>query len=197
MRGVFTNCSFINSSTTGVRANFGSPIWATPRLKTLIFDDCKVAGNGGVGYGIHRSQSVTIRGGRIGYQTLVDGQAETTQTTGVSVNATAAGGGVYCDGVDVATSGGSAYSITGTIVNHCGISHPKGLVTTTGNWDVDGVGRASSADVADKTSPINTKNKYAGRMCYDTSNTRLMIAQGSTDVSTWKVADNGATVTPA
>ena len=104
---------------------------------------------------------------------------------------------MYCDGVDVATSGGSAYSITGTIVNHCGISHPKGLVTTTGNWDVDGVGRASSADVADKTSPINTKNKYAGRMCYDTSNTRLMIAQGSTDVSTWKVADNGATVTPA
>lgn len=47
------------------------------------------------------------------------------------------------------------------------------------------------------TGASGVTNKYLGRQCYDTTNTRLMIAQGSTDTSNWERADGGASVTPS
>jgi hypothetical protein len=203
MRGVFTNCEFRNSTNVGVRASFGNSIFATPRLKSLEFINCLVAGNVTAGYSFGHTKHVCIRGGRIGYTVLNDGVAETTQTVGVSVDQAILGGGVYCHGVDVATSGGSAYAISGTITNPCGVYTPKGTVTFTGNWEVDGIATATATQLADKTSFINVAGKYANKLCNDSSNSRLMIAQGSTDVATWKtvadfgVGDTVVTVTPA
>ena len=55
----------------------------------------------------------------------------------------------------------------------------------------------TAAQIVDKTHAVNTANKAAGKLVFDTTNTRVMVATGATDVSTWKVADNSATVTPA
>jgi parallel beta-helix repeat protein len=55
----------------------------------------------------------------------------------------------------------------------------------------------TATQIADKTNDINTKGKYAGRIVYDTTNNRLMVASGTTDVSNWHVADGSASVTPA
>lgn len=197
IRANVTNCEIRNSTTVGVRANFGDALWATPRLKTLLFVNCQVAGNAGSGYSFGHTKSVEIYGGRIGYQTVLDGVAETTQTVGVSVDQTSKGGGVYCYGVDVATSGGVAYSITGTISNPCGVFHPKGTVTFTGNWDRDGVAQADSSSFTDKTAYLNVAGKYTGRLAYNTTDNKLYVASGAADVSAWKVADASATITPA
>ena len=61
----------------------------------------------------------------------------------------------------------------------------------------------SSANIADVAHAINTVGKYFHKACYDSSNSRVMIAQGTAAADTWKtVADFGAgdaivTVTPA
>ena len=55
----------------------------------------------------------------------------------------------------------------------------------------------TAANIAAKANAINTTGKAAGRTVFDTTNNRLMIATGATDVSTWKSADGGTTVTPA
>lgn len=197
IRGTFTNCEIRNSTSIGVRANFGDHLWATARLKTLQFINCQVSGNTSAGYSFGNTQSVEIHGGRIGYQAALDGQSETQQTVGVSVDQTSKGGGVYCYGVDVATSGGVAYSLTGTISNPCGVFHPKGTVTFTGAWDRDGVAQTDDSNFTAKASYLNTSGKYAGRLAYNTTDNKLYIATGATDVSTWKVADASATTTPA
>jgi len=197
IRGTFTNCEFRNSTGIGVRANVGDHLWATTRLKTLIFDNCQCAGNAGNGYSFGHTKSVEIRGGRIGYQLALDGVAESSQTIGVNVDQTSLGGGVYCYGVDAATSGGVAYSIVGTITNPCGLYHPKGTVTTTGAWDIDGVARTDDSNFTSKTSFLNTAGKYAGRKAFNTTDNKEYFARGATDVSVWGVADASATITPA
>lgn len=56
---------------------------------------------------------------------------------------------------------------------------------------------AAAADLANKASSINTLEKYAGKLVWDTTNSRMMRASGSIDVSTWVVVDGSVTVTPA
>jgi hypothetical protein len=196
IQGVFTNCEILNSSGIGVRANFGDHRSSTPRLKTLAFDNCRVAGNTGAGYSFGHTKLVEIHSGRIGYQMAIDGVDETTQTPGVSVDETSLGGGVYCYGVDVNVSSGIAYSIIGTITNPCGLFDPKGTVTFRGNWDRDGVAYANSTDIASKDSYPNTAGKYEGRNCYDTSNKRMMVATGPANTDAWQMAGGSVTVTP-
>ncbi len=55
----------------------------------------------------------------------------------------------------------------------------------------------TAANIAAIGNAINTANKRAGKMVFDTTNNRLMIATGSTAGSTWKSADGATTVTPA
>jgi hypothetical protein len=55
----------------------------------------------------------------------------------------------------------------------------------------------TAANIAAKASATNTVGKYAGRSIYDTTNHRLMVADGSADVSLWYRADGGLSVTPA
>ena len=85
----------------------------------------------------------------------------------------------------------------------CEIKNASGVITTTGTWIQDGIDSANSTDIADVAAVINTANKHIYKLCYDTSNSRLMIAQGSAAADTWKTAaDFGAgdavvTVTPS
>jgi hypothetical protein len=55
----------------------------------------------------------------------------------------------------------------------------------------------SAADIANKASAVNTVGKYAGLFIWDSTNNRLMRANGSTDVSVWWVVDGSTSVTPA
>lgn len=55
----------------------------------------------------------------------------------------------------------------------------------------------AATDLAAVANAINTTNKVAGKVVYDTTNFRLMVASGATNVSPWYVADGSASVTPA
>ena len=51
--------------------------------------------------------------------------------------------------------------------------------------------------IADKTNAVNTTNKAQGKAVWDSTNHRLMIANGSTATSLWYSADGGTNVTPS
>lgn len=64
-------------------------------------------------------------------------------------------------------------------------------------WGMIATENATAANIADKTSTVNTVNKYGGLIIWDTTNHRLMRSEGSTDVSVWWVVDGSVSVTPA
>lgn len=55
----------------------------------------------------------------------------------------------------------------------------------------------SAADIAAIANAVNTTGKVAGKVVYDTTNFRLMVANGSAAADRWYVADGSAFVTPA
>ena len=56
---------------------------------------------------------------------------------------------------------------------------------------------ATAASIAAVANAINTANKVAGKVVYDTTNNRIMIASGALAASNWYVADGSASVTPS
>lgn len=56
---------------------------------------------------------------------------------------------------------------------------------------------ATAAAIAAIGNAINTTDKVAGKVVYDTTNNRIMIASGSTAASNWYIADGSASVTPS
>jgi hypothetical protein len=55
----------------------------------------------------------------------------------------------------------------------------------------------AAADIAAVANAINTANKVAGKVVYDTTNKRLMVADGAAAADPWYVADGSTSVTPA
>ena len=55
----------------------------------------------------------------------------------------------------------------------------------------------SAANIAAIANAVNTTGKVAGKVVYDTTNNRLMVANGSAAADPWYVADGSAFVTPA
>jgi hypothetical protein len=56
--------------------------------------------------------------------------------------------------------------------------------------------RAATA-IADITNAVNTTSKVAGKIVYDTTNNRIMVASGALAASPWYIADGSASVAPA
>lgn len=197
VQGTFTNLKILNGSSTGVRTQLSGAIWSPARLKQLIFDNCIVAGNTTNGYLLTNSRSVHIRGGRIGYSTLYDGAAETVQVNCVNVAGASGGAGVMVDSA-YCTPGtaGTVYVGTGSTAGN-DVRNPKGTITFSGTWMINGLVNATSTVIADKTSIVNTADKYAGKLAYDTSNHRMLVALGSADVSIWELCDGTVAITPA
>jgi hypothetical protein len=71
------------------------------------------------------------------------------------------------------------------------------MTVTQVSWNLINTASVAATAIADKTNAVNTTNKYAGLMVWDTTNTRLMRASGATDVSPWNCVDGSVTVTPA
>jgi hypothetical protein len=65
--------------------------------------------------------------------------------------------------------------------------------TLTGGLVVQSIAAASIAAIANA---INTTNKVQGKVVYDTTNNRLMVANGALAADPWYVADGSASVTP-
>jgi len=55
---------------------------------------------------------------------------------------------------------------------------------------------ATAAAIIAIANAINTTNKVAGKVVYDTTNNRIMIASGAVNSSPWYVADGSTFVTP-
>jgi len=55
----------------------------------------------------------------------------------------------------------------------------------------------TAANIASKTATVNTVGKYAGRQVWDTTNNRMMRANGKLATDVWWVLDGSASVTPA
>jgi hypothetical protein len=55
----------------------------------------------------------------------------------------------------------------------------------------------SAASIAALANAINTVNKVASKVVYDTTNNRIMVASGSATAAPWYVADGSASVTPS
>jgi len=68
---------------------------------------------------------------------------------------------------------------------------------TSVSWQLINTASISAADIASKTSSVNTSGKYESLMIWDTTNRRLMRARGATDVSPWDCVDGSVSVTPA
>lgn len=56
---------------------------------------------------------------------------------------------------------------------------------------------ATAAEIAAKANVVNTVGKRVGTAVFDVTNSKLKIATGATNVSTWVDADGTNAVTPA
>lgn len=190
----------------GLYIGLGSPIWSPNRLPVGTIAHCRISGNGVSAPGtlpgiqVESSKSVKITQCRIGLDTVEDGSTETNQGSAVQLGATAQG--VICDGVVVGSTAGSqpAYGNTFTLnsgAHGCAIRNPQGVSSMSGNWEIGDLAQATSANIADKTHELNTTGKFFGRKAYNSSSTKMVIAQGSTATSTWITVDAATTVTPS
>lgn len=68
-------------------------------------------------------------------------------------------------------------------------------IVATGAYN-PGVVRATQTQLLDKTSSVNTVNKYPGKQVWDTTNNRVVFSDGRTDVSVWKDGVNSTVYTP-
>lgn len=71
------------------------------------------------------------------------------------------------------------------------------MALTKVSWSMIDTNSYAATDIADKTSTVNTIDKYEGLYIWDTTNNRLMRSSGLADVSPWWVVDGSTSVTPA
>jgi hypothetical protein len=71
------------------------------------------------------------------------------------------------------------------------------MALTKVSWSMIDTGSYTDAEIADKTSSVNTIDKYEGLYIWDETNNRLMRSSGDLDISNWWVVDGSASVTPA
>lgn len=106
----------------------------------------------------------------------------------------ASGTNVYLNGSkDFVPASGSADTLS--LIGMYGTNwHEVGRASATSECYTN---TATAASIAAVGNSINTLGKYAGRVVYDTTNNRLMVASGTTAAAAWYVADGSASVTPS
>lgn len=81
----------------------------------------------------------------------------------------------------------------------------NGNLTVTGTVTSSGGGSSggsqlevyTAAQIASKSHSVNTSGKSQGKMVWDSTNFRIMVAGGAASTSSWRVADGSASVVPA
>lgn len=75
-----------------------------------------------------------------------------------------------------------------------------GVQTFTGQQTLSGglvIQNLIATDIASIANAVNTTGKVVGKIVYDTTNNRIMVASGTSAASPWYIADGSASVTPA
>jgi hypothetical protein len=197
------NTTITGCAQDGINMGVGGSIWSPARARTGSIRNCFVAGNSVSSAGAFAGISVTncvallIESCRLNYETAHDGVDETTQGDAILVNTSALGVVCRSNRVGAVPGGSFAYHSLSTTPQGNSIEQPHGTATNAGSWNIDGMGMATSTQIGTATNGINTYAKYVGRRVYDTSNKRIMVAQGSNATDQWEVADGSAAVTPA
>lgn len=70
----------------------------------------------------------------------------------------------------------------------------NGNLASTGGFVFPSV---TAANIASSAHSINTSGKIVGKAVWDSTNGRIMVANGSSPTSTWRVCDGSASVTPS
>lgn len=188
------------SAITPGGSSTATPSISPARLKQGRISSSFAGGNAGQGFLFDNCSSIRVENSCSGYSLARDNQVETTQTSAFLVTYGTNGGGVVFDGCEAHTASGNAYVSTGTVVvgnTLCGISNAKGETTVSGVYEVNGIASATTTNINDKTNTINTCGKFLGRTVYNTTTTKLVVAQGSTATSTWISVDAATTYTPS
>ena len=60
-----------------------------------------------------------------------------------------------------------------------------------------GMAISEAVEIAAKANAVNTSGKAAGTIVFDTTNSKIKVATGATDTSTWVDADGTNAVTPS
>ncbi len=132
----------LNCNGPGVRANNAATIWAVKRPQFVRVADCFIAGNT-AGVQLDYCQSAIVENNQIGYNTLYNVAAETTQTVGVNVGLNSAANAIICRNNFVSVpGGGTTYSNIGPaqIVQ----SERNGVPVLSGVWVTQQPGTAST-----------------------------------------------------
>lgn len=74
----------------------------------------------------------------------------------------------------------------------------EAIISKDGAWcGIASLPAYTATQIADASHEVNTKNKCAGRMVYDSTNDTLAIANGAAATDTWSRLTMAATVTPS
>ncbi len=127
-----------DSGSFGIQIGQAVTIHEPPRLSNGAVRDCVIAGSGTqapcAGLFVSTTRSCVIEGCRFGYDRVMDGKVDATQTQAVSVNADAFG--VVCRNNNVSSTAGgaAAYLVAGPAGRGCRIESARGVATTSGVW---------------------------------------------------------------
>ncbi len=105
--------------------------------------------------------------------------------------------GLVANGVIARTGAGTAAARTITAGQGISVANGDGV---SGNPTIAAtmiLENVAAADIAAIANAINTVGKAAGRMIWDTTNTKIKVATGSAAADTWVDADGTNAVTPA
>ena len=105
--------------------------------------------------------------------------------------------GLFANGVIARTGAGTAAARTITAGQGISVANGDGV---SGNPTIAAtmiLENVAAADIAAIANAINTVGKAAGRMIWDTTNTKIKVATGSAAADTWVDADGTNAVTPA
>jgi len=191
----FNNVDALNGSSSGYRLSFPGVM---SRLKKGRIINSQIAGNTGNGVIAAQTRSVSIEDCRLGYNSAYDAVNETTQINCILAAGPSNGNGVValrC--FTTPGSGGLAYAQTGSPTG-CNIVDPQGTISLSGTWNLNSVVQASSTVFGQASSVVNTTpDKYAGKLGNDTSNKRIMIAQGPNPTDQWIPMTPTTAITPS
>lgn len=179
------------SDAAGARTNLGLGTIATQDAATVAITGGSITGitdlavaDGGTGASTDTQARINL-----GVEIGVDVQAWDADLDAVA--------GLAVDGLIARTGAGTAAARTITAGTGISVADGDGVL---GNPTISATSvleNVAAADIAAIANAINTAGKAAGRMVWDTTNTKIKVATGSAAADTWVDADGTNAVTPA